>query len=216
MDSFIIVVANPPAPDFCLFDKLISTAYSRNIPCSIVVNKVDIDSETANDIVKNYSNAVDNIFCISAKTGEGVERFKEFLKGRLIVFSGQSAVGKTSIVNRLFGENRRTGEVSYKTQKGKQTTTVSEITESNGIRIIDTPGFTAMEVDIEEDVFPWSYPEFSEIAVNCRFRGCRHINEPDCAIKNAVDEGLIYRERYVRYKQIYKELKEKRKYDKKY
>ena len=125
-------------------------------------------------------------------------------------------MGKTSIVNSLFGGNRRTGDVSYKTQKGKQTTTVSEITESNGIRIIDTPGFTAMDIDIEEDIFPWSYPEFSKIAVNCRFRGCNHLNEPDCAVKNAVNEGLICSERYLRYKQIFKDLKEKRKYDKKY
>lgn len=163
----------------------------------------------------NYQKAVDKIFLVSAKTGEGVEEFKAFLKGKLSVFSGQSAVGKTSIVNRLFGENKRTGEVSVKTQKGKQTTTVSEITESDGIRIIDTPGFSAMDIDIEEDVFPWSYPEFSCFANECRFRGCRHINEPDCAVKTATDGGEIYSERYLRYKQIYKEIKEKDKYDKK-
>jgi len=215
IDNFIIVVANPPAPDFLLFDKLISTAYTRDIPCQIVVNKVDFNKETAEEIIKNYSNAVENIFLVSAKTGEGVEEFKDFLKGKLSVFSGQSAVGKTSIVNRLFGENKRTGEVSAKTQKGKQTTTVSEITESNGIRIIDTPGFSAMDIDMEEDVLPWSYPEFSQRAQGCKFRECRHINEPNCAVKDAVSNGEIFSGRYLRYKQIYKEIKENDKYDKK-
>ena len=212
----MIVVANPPEPDLYLFDKLIATAFSANIPCAMVVNKVDCALSTAEVIRDNYSNAVDNIFNVSAKTGEGLEELKEFLIGKLVVFSGQSAVGKTSIVNRLFGENRRTGEVSYKTQKGKQTTTVSEITEREGIRVIDTPGFTAMDIDIPEDVFPWSYPEFSKIANECRFTDCRHINEPDCAIKASVEKGEIFMNRYKRYKEIYKEIKEKDKYEKRY
>ncbi|MBR2385598.1 MAG: ribosome small subunit-dependent GTPase A [Clostridia bacterium] len=216
VDCVMIVVANPPEPDLYLFDKLIATAFSSSIPCAMVVNKVDCDLSTTKVIRDNYSNAVDNIFNVSAKTGEGVQELKEFLKGKLVVFSGQSAVGKTSIVNRLFGENRRTGEVSYKTQKGKQTTTVSEITERDGIRVIDTPGFTAMDIDIPEDVFPWSYPEFSHLANECRFTDCRHINEPDCAIKTSVEKGEIFANRYKRYKEIYKEIKEKDKYDKKY
>ena len=216
VDCVMIVVANPPEPDLYLFDKLIATAFSSNIPCSMVVNKVDCALETAEIIKKNYANSVDNIFNVSAKTGEGLDKLREFLTGKLVVFSGQSAVGKTSIVNRLFGENRRTGEVSVKTQKGKQTTTVSEITERDGIRVIDTPGFTAMDIDIPEDVFPWSYPEFSHLASECRFTDCRHINEPDCAIKESVEKGEIFIDRYKRYKEIYKEIKEKNKYDKKY
>lgn len=216
VDCVMIVVANPPEPDLYLFDKLIATAYSRNIPCAMVVNKMDCNPQTAEIIRDNYSDAVDNIFNVSAKSGEGVEELKSFLSGKLVVFSGQSAVGKTSIVNRLFGENRRTGEVSVKTQKGKQTTTVSEITEREGIRVIDTPGFTAMDIDIEEDVFPWSYPEFSRLANDCRFADCRHINEPDCAVKKSVEKGEIFSGRYKRYKEIYKEIKEKSKYDKKY
>lgn len=215
VDSVVIVVANPPSPDFYLFDKLISTAYSHSIPCSIVVNKIDCDRENYEKIEQNYKDAVDNIFKISASTGEGIEEFENFLKGKLTVFSGQSAVGKTSIVNRLFGENKRTGEVSVKTQKGKQTTTVSEITEKNGMRIIDTPGFTSMDIMVGEDVLPWSYPEFVKYSGECRFADCRHINEPDCAVKKAVEDGLIFKARYVRYKDIHKEIKEKNKYDKK-
>lgn len=216
VDCVMIVVANPPEPDLYLFDKLIATAFNQNIPCAMAVNKVDCNPNTAEIIRDNYSKAVDNIFNVSAKTGEGVEELKEFLTGKLVVFSGQSAVGKTSIVNRLFGENKRTGEVSVKTQKGKQTTTVSEITEREGIRVIDTPGFTAMDIDIPEDVFPWSYPEFSHLASECRFTDCRHINEPDCAVKKSVEKGEIFTNRYKRYKEIFKEIKEKSKYDKRY
>lgn len=212
----VIVVANPPEPDLFLFDKLISTANASEIPCSIVVNKVDLKPETADLIRKNYERAVENVFTVSAKTGEGLEELSKFLKGKLVVFSGQSAVGKTSIVNRLFGENKRTGEVSVKTQKGKQTTTVSEITERQGIRVIDTPGFTSMDIDVEEDVFAWSYPEFSAISSGCKFADCRHINEPDCKVKQAVEKGEIFKDRYLRYKEIFKQIKEKQKYDKKY
>lgn len=210
------MVANPPEPDLYLFDKLISTANASEIPCSIVVNKVDLKPETADIIRKNYALAVENIFTVSAKTGEGLEELSEFLKGKLVVFSGQSAVGKTSITNRLFGENKRTGEVSVKTQKGKQTTTVSEITEKYGVRVIDTPGFTSMDIDVEEDVFAWSYPEFAKYNSKCKFADCRHINEPDCMVKNAVLGGEIFKDRYLRYKEIYKQIKEKQKYDKKY
>ena len=215
VDCLVVVVANPPEPDLYLFDKLISTAYACDIPCSFVVNKVDCENNTANLIKENYKDAVDNIFFVSAKTGEGFDDLIEFLKCKLVVFAGQSAVGKTSIANRLFGESRRTGEVSVKTQKGKQTTTVSEITERDGIRVIDTPGFTAMDIDVEEDVFPWSYPEFSRYSSKCKFADCRHIKEPDCMVRNACENGLISKDRYKRYKEIYKEIKEKEKYDKK-
>ena len=210
------MASNPPEPDLYLFDKLISTAFISEIPCSIVVNKVDTGEETLKIIEENYKNAVENIFKISAKTGEGIEELSSFLKGKLVVFSGQSAVGKTSIVNRLFGENRRTGEVSVKTQKGKQTTTVSEITEKDGVKVIDTPGFTSMDIDLKEDVLPWSYPEFARFAGECKFKDCRHINEPDCAVKQAVSQGEIFKLRYDRYREIHKEIKEKQKYDKKY
>ena len=215
VDCVVIVVANPPEPDLYLFDKLISTACVCDIPCSIVVNKVDSDIKTAEIIMQNYQDAVENVFCVSAKTGEGFDRLTEFLKGKLVVFAGQSAVGKTSIANRLFGENKRTGDVSIKTQKGKQTTTVSEITERDGIKVIDTPGFTAMDIDIEEDVFPWSYPEFSKYSSECKFADCRHLKEPECCVRKAVENGLINKHRYERYKEIYKEIKEKGKYDKK-
>ena len=145
-----------------------------------------------------------------------MDELSEYLKGKLVVFSGQSAVGKTSIVNRIFGENRRTGDVSEKTQKGKQTTTVSEITERDGIKVIDTPGFTSMDIDLKEDILPWSYPEFSRFASDCKFKDCRHIKEPDCAVKEAVLRGEIFKDRYERYREIHKEIKEKQKYEKKY
>lgn len=216
VDCVVIVASNPPEPDLYLFDKLISTAFISEIPCSIVVNKVDFNPQTAQIIEDNYKNAVDRIIKVSAKTGEGIDELSAFLKGKLVVFSGQSAVGKTSIVNRLFGENKKTGEVSVKTQKGKQTTTVSEITERAGIRVIDTPGFTSMDIDISEEDFPWSYPEFILRAEGCKFTDCRHINEPCCEVKHAAEKGEIFIDRYKRYKEIYKEIKENKKHDKKY
>lgn len=206
IDLVTIVASNPPEPDFYLFDKLISSCTIKDIKVIIVVNKLDLEDTTAKKTEENYSSAVEKIFRISAKTGEGTAGFFDFLKGKTVVFSGQSAVGKTSILNRLFDINRQTGEVSKKTERGKQTTTVSEIIEKDGAMIIDTPGFTSFDLNLDADELPHSYPEFLPYLGKCRFTDCRHLSEPDCAIVKAVEQGEINKNRYQRYKEIYKEL----------
>ena len=206
IDLVAIVASNPPEPDFYLFDKLISSCTIKDIKVIIVVNKLDLEDATAKKTEENYSSAVEKIFRISAKTGEGTAEFFDFLKGKTVVFSGQSAVGKTSILNRLFDINRQTGEVSKKTERGKLTTTVSEIIEKDGAMIIDTPGFTSFDLNLDADELPHSYPEFLPYLGKCRFTDCRHLSEPDCAIVKAVEQGEINKNRYQRYKEIYKEL----------
>ena len=106
----------------------------------------------------------------------------------------------------MFDINRQTGEVSKKTERGKQTTTVSEIIEKDGAMIIDTPGFTSFDLNLDADELPHSYPEFLPYLGKCRFTDCRHLSEPDCAIVKAVEQGEINKNRYQRYKEIYKEL----------
>lgn len=212
INGVVVVMANPPKPDFYMTDKLISLCTINDIPVSLIVNKLDIGDETAEKIEKNYGGVVDEIFRISAKTGEGFDNLVKEFKGKLIVLTGQSAVGKTSILNRLFGENRQTGEVSRKTERGKQTTTVSEIVEKDGVGIVDTPGFSAIDLTLTADELPHSYPEFIKYLGKCRFSDCKHIGEPFCAVRSAVDNDEINKDRYLRYKEIYKELQNGKKY----
>lgn len=207
VDIVAIVVGRPPEPDFYLIDKLIGICTINSIDVVLIVNKLDLEAENAKRIDENYSGAVSGIYKVSAKTGEGIDELFSVFAGKLVVFSGQSAVGKTSILNCVSGENRQVGELSKKTERGKQTTTVSEIIEKNGVEIMDTPGFSAIDIALGEDELPHSYPEFLPYLGKCRFSDCRHTNEPDCAIKNAVSSGKINKERYTRYTDIYKELK---------
>ncbi len=205
IDLVAVVVGRPPEPDYYLIDKIIGACTINSIDVAVVVNKLDL--ENAKKIESNYSSAVSEIFRVSAKTGEGIDELFTSLKGKLVVFTGQSAVGKTSILNKIFGENRQVGELSKKTERGKQTTTVSEIIEKNGVEIADTPGFSSIDLALSEDELPHSYPEFLPYLGKCRFSDCRHVGEPDCAVKNAVAENKINKDRYSRYVEIYKEIK---------
>lgn len=206
VDVVAIVVGKPPEPDFYLIDKLIGICTLHDICVIVVVNKLDLEDLTAKKIESEYGSAVDRIFRISAKNGDGIDDFFDYLKGKVVVFSGQSAVGKTSILNKLFGENRQTGEVSRKTERGKQTTTVSEIIEKDGALVMDTPGFTSIETRLTTDELPHSYPEFLPYLGKCRFADCKHLAEPNCAIREAAEEGSLNKNRYQRYKEIYKEI----------
>ena len=216
VDCVAIVVANPPAPDFYLFDKLTSSLKLLGVSVIMIVNKVDVGGETLRQISRDYSSVADRIFAVSALSGEGIDEFSEYLQGKLTVFTGQSAVGKTSLVNRLFGHEGRVGELSEKTKRGKQTTTVAEIITRGNAKIVDTAGFSAFELKIKADELKETYPEFEKLRGDCYFADCVHLNEPDCAVKNAVADGKISKERYFRYTEIYKDLKEKNDYGKNY
>ena len=212
MDVIAVVIGKPPEPDFYLIDKLLGVCAMYDVEALIVVNKLDIGDETAARVEKNYSKAVKKIFKVSAKTGEGIDELFSYISEKLTVFTGQSAVGKTSILNRIFNENRQTGEVSRKTERGKQTTTVSEIIEKDGAKIMDTPGFSSIDLTLEVSELPHAYTEFLPYLGQCRFNDCKHLGEPDCAIKNAVKEGFIDKERYLRYTEIFKEIQNGKKY----
>lgn len=215
VDCLAIVVSDPPSPDFYLIDKLSSSAALLGVKSIIVVNKTDISNDTYEKVFRNYAKAVDEIFALSAKSGVGIDRLFDYMRGKLTVFTGQSAVGKTSLINRLFGHDGKVGELSLKTGRGKQTTTVAEIITRDGAKIADTAGFTAFELNVDELSLAKTYPEFVAVERNCYFSDCTHIGEPDCAVKEQVTIGGIDRDRYFRYTEIFKELKEKNSYAKK-
>lgn len=210
VDNVVAVISPEPKPDYFLIDKLCVNAFKENVEFVLVVNKSDIDANLFNEIKAEYSNAIVKIFSVSSKTGEGVDELKDYLTGKLSVFAGQSAVGKTSITNAMFSLDLKTGDLSQKIVRGKHTTTRSEIFEFENVRIIDSPGFAVIDADVELNDLKSFYPEYLEVSNSCKFRGCAHVSEPNCKVKELVQNGILSKKRYDRYVQIYKEIQNRR------
>ena len=209
VDCVNIVIASIPKPDFLVVDRLIAMARNGGAEVLLTVNKCDLSSEVSAYVFEHYLKAVDKIFTVSALNGQGTQELKDYLQGKLVVFAGQSAVGKTSLVNGIFSESFRVGELSRKTQRGKNTTTSSQIIEDSGIRVMDTPGFTSLyALNIPLENLKDCYVEFED--KRCFFNDCKHLIEPDCGVKFSVESGEISSDRYDRYKLIYNEIKEQK------
>ena len=209
VDCALVFVAQSPEPDLLLADKILLSCFKQGIQPLIVLNKRDIsDADFCSRITENYAAAA-TVFCISALTGDGVEALKSSISGKTVCFAGQSAVGKTTLLNLLAGEKMPTDGLSEKISRGKKTTRHSEIfCAGQNSFLIDTPGFSLLDTeDIEAYELTLYYPEFAEPAEKCRFNMCTHTAEPDCAVKSAVQKGLLNRERYERYRVIFDLLK---------
>lgn len=213
IDTLVAVIsAKNPEPDFFLADKLLLMAEIRGITPIICITKRDLANTS--HIHEVYKNTGYKIFDISSETGDGVEEFKSFLKGKTTALAGLSGVGKSSLLNLIVETELQTGEISQKISRGKHTTRHVELFELNeGGFVLDTPGFSSFEPDmIEENTLSGYYPEMRKYNDSCRFKGCSHINEPDCAVKNALCNGFISEERYKNYCQIYSILKNNKKW----
>ena len=218
MDRLMIVVsAKKPAADLLLVDKLLIYAAYNKLPALIVINKCDTSYETAANIASQYEGVAECII-VSAKTGEGIDKFKELLRKKTTVFAGQSAVGKSSLLNAVSpGLGLETGGLSKKTARGKHTTRHSEliyIPELDAM-VTDTPGFSILELmELEPEQLKDFYPEFK--GADCRFAGkCLHYREPECGVLGKLDKNMISKDRYDRYIELLLYLKERkeRKYD---
>lgn len=215
LDQLIIVIAQIPQPDYMIVDKLILFSLCYGINPVIVINKIDLDKTVKNYVCKAYKNVVENIIFTNAHTGEGISELKEAMRGKLSAFAGQSAVGKSALVNKIMAKHlSQVGEISIKNQKGKQTTRHAEIFFEDDIMVTDTAGFTSLDeklLPIAYYELPYYYPDFVEFLGECKYKSCVHYNEKieECAVKRAVNSQLIDKERFLRYKQIYKILNEK-------
>ena len=212
VDCVIGVFSPEPKPDYYIIDKLYINAIKESAEFIIVVNKNDISRQVFDEIKGEYAELGIKIFSVSSDTLDGVDTLKEFIKGKLSVLAGQSAAGKTSLINAMFGLNLRTGELSEKILRGKHTTTRSEIFECDGVRIVDSPGFAVLDAQVNIKELPECYPEYYEVSSECKFRGCAHVNEPNCKVKELVEKGVFSKERYLRYKEIYDEISKRRTY----
>lgn len=214
VDAIFIVISKIPSPNFLVIDKQIIVANKENIPVYIVINKVDLkNSEKLIKKIREEYFSICPIIEISAEKKIGIEKLKDKFENKLIVLSGQSAVGKSSIIKVLSEKNIKIGEISKKNQKGKNTTRMIEIYDIDSTRIIDTCGFSSFELEnIEKKDLHKYYKDFIIYSKKCWFNDCTHTNEIDCNIKKEVENGIINKERYLRYLQILDSIKEKEYY----
>ncbi len=210
VDNIIAVVSPQPKPDYYLLDKLYINAQKEGVDFYIVVNKSDIKSDVYQQIESEYSNLDVKFLSVCAKTGQGIDKLRQVLSRKLSVLAGQSAVGKSSIINAMFDMQLKVGDLSKKIERGKHTTTRSEIFEAGDIKIVDSPGFAVIDANVEAKEISLFYPEYLSVASECKFRGCSHINEPQCKVKELVESGALSKERYERYIEIYNELQNRR------
>ena len=197
-----------------MLDKQLAYAEKLGINAIIIINKIDLQDSYI-EIKEEYSKVGYKVIVTSAKKNKGIEEVKEILKNKVSVFSGNSGVGKSSLINAIFDTDKtQEGEVSKKKQKGKNTTTDTKLYEiEKNTYIADTPGFSSFEInEIESSELDKYFIEIEKELGNCEFVGCTHIKEEKCGVKQAVQDGKISQGRYERFCEIYNELKDKEKY----
>jgi len=210
IDAVVVVVAAAaPSPDLMMADRLLIAARRGGIVPILVVNKRDLNPEAAEEILRQYRGAEVMPFAVSARSGEGVERLREALVGKVHALAGQSGAGKSTLLNALHGFSLETGDVSQRIERGRHTTRhVSLIPVAGGGMALDTPGFSLFETELLDPVLlKDSYPEFAPHEGKCFFSPCYHDSEPRCAARRAADEGEIDKNRYERYRALLEDMK---------
>lgn len=211
INKVLLLVSNAPTPDFYLLDKMVVSLAIKEIECIILVTKSDQDTTALYEKIKeNYSNQVKGIYQISSRNSEDVEFIKGIIRGSLTCLVGQSAVGKTSLINALSPKAKyEVGELS-KINRGRHTTRHSEVISlGDNTYVIDTPGFSFLDLNINPEHLKKYYYDFNQYIDNCQFRSCNHVDEVNCGVKVAIENGEISQDRYDRYITLYNELKTK-------
>jgi ribosome biogenesis GTPase len=198
-----------------LVDRFLVLAESSGLAIIICINKIDLaDTAELAPVTAIYQAVGYPVVLTSARTGAGIEELRDRLYGRVTVFAGPSGAGKSSVLNALQpGLSLVTGEVSSKIGRGKHTTRYAELLPlAGGGFVVDTPGFSFTEFnDIAEQDLAYYFPDIAASAPGCKFTTCVHGKEPQCAVKQAVHEGRIARQRYDSYLEVLTEIREKRK-----
>lgn len=210
IDNLIIIVSTvEPAPNFLLIDKLIAVAEYKNIEPVIVISKTDLSSFT--EIYDIYEKT--GIKVIAIENDDSVENVKEIMNGKINAFTGNSGVGKTTLLNKIDPSLKlSTGKISNKLGRGRHTTRQAELFKVCGGYIIDTPGFSSFEMEknevINKDDLPFCFREFREYLGTCKFTSCSHTCDKGCSICEAVEKGAISKTRHDNYVILYNQAKE--------
>lgn len=224
VDRLIIVTAPVPEPDLILVDRLLLHANRQGMETMIVSNKTDMSAELAIKLWRQYAGTGIPVLAVSGETDEkwiadlpeemrpcsGIPGLRKQMENGLNCFTGQSGVGKTTLLNRLMATEMETGAISRRISRGKNTTRHVELLMRDGLRVLDTAGFSLLEFD---KAFPplelkEAWPEFERFEGQCRFEPCYHDKEPGCAVTKACQDGLIHPERLERYRRLLQESRE--------
>ncbi len=208
--ALLVVTLASPRTSLGFIDRFLVTAEAYDIPARLIFNKLDLFSDEGLEVLADYKSVYENIgypcYEVSVIEGTNIAQVKEIIKNKVSLFSGHSGVGKSSLINVLLPElDLRTHQISDWSDKGMHTTTFAEMFElPQGGFIIDTPGIRELGIiDIEKQELSHFFPEMRERMHDCRFNNCRHINEPGCAVLDALENGEIEISRYESYLSIY-------------
>lgn len=214
--ALVVFAVASPRPNLNLLDRFLISMEQQEIPVVICFNKTDLtESEELLRLQKIYDRCGSRVRFVSVERQEGIDELQSLLEGKTTVVAGPSGVGKSSLTNVLQSEvQMEVGEVSRKIDRGKHTTRHTElIVLRRGTYFLDTPGFSSLYLQgIEYEKLKDYFPEFVPYEPYCRFQGCMHLSEPDCAVKEALAKKEISQERYDNYVLLAAELKEKKKY----
>lgn len=208
-----VISMKMPKPDLLMLDKQIAFAEFNNITPIICLNKIDLEKSDCIDYIeKIYKDIGYTVIKTNATEKSGIEEVKRILKNNITAFSGNSGVGKSTLINAIFSDQiTKEGNISSKNKRGKNTTTNTYLYKiDDNTYIADTPGFSTFDISEikSEDLYKY-FKEFIKPANDCEFVGCTHIKEENCGIKQAIENGKISIDRYNRFCKIYLELKEK-------
>ena len=208
----LVISSKNPEPDLLMLDKQLAFAEFLNVKPIIVINKIDLDKNQADGIEETYSKIGYKVIKTNAKENTNIKELQKYLKGNISAFSGNSGVGKSTLINSIFErEETIEGEISKKNSKGKNTTTSVKLYKiGENSYIADTPGFSNFDIyEIPYKELYKYFQEFNDYIEECEYLDCTHIKEKICGIKEAVENEKISEVRYNNFKKIYEELKDK-------
>lgn len=213
--AFVVFTFKNPDLNLDLLYKFLILCEYNNINAIVCFNKIDLvedDDLNENEVVQILRTAGYKVLFLNAKQDKGIDGLREKILHNISVFCGPSGVGKSTILNKMFyKEIMKTGDISEKIGRGKHTTRHSELVEFGDGFVVDTPGFTSLEMDfISKEDLQHCFPEFRDYLSQCKFTGCQHYKEPQCGVKNAVEENELSRSRYEFYVKVLQEIMSRR------